>query len=104
MKRIELLLSFSALFLVCLLWQPVRRALSSVCRPSTSLSCRSTSAQEKGFFKDEGLDVQFVIFNAGSTNLQSLMGGDIQMMGSAFVETLGGRAAGYRRQKLLGHL
>jgi NitT/TauT family transport system substrate-binding protein len=35
------------------------------------------------------------MFNAGSTNLQSLMGGDIQMMGSAFVETLGGRAAGY---------
>ena len=52
-------------------------------------------AQEKGFFKDEALDVQFVMFNAGSTNLQSLMGGDIQMMGSAFVETLGGRAAGY---------
>ena len=52
-------------------------------------------AQEKGFFKDEGLDVQFVMFNAGSTNLQSLMGGDIQIMGSAFVETLGGRAAGF---------
>ncbi len=52
-------------------------------------------AQEKGLFKDEGLDVQFVMFNSGSTNLQSLMGGDIQMMGSAFVETLGGRAAGY---------
>jgi len=52
-------------------------------------------AQEKGFFKDEGLDVQFVMFNAGSTNLQALMGGDIQMMGSAFVETLGGRAAGF---------
>lgn len=51
--------------------------------------------QEKGFFKDEGLDVQFVMFNSGSTNLQSLMGGDIQMMGSAFVETLGGRAAGF---------
>lgn len=52
-------------------------------------------AQEKAFFKDEGLDVQFVMFNAGSTNLQSLMGGDVQMMGSAFVETLGGRAAGF---------
>jgi len=52
-------------------------------------------AQEKGFFKGEGLDVQFVMFNAGSTNLQSLMGGDIQMMGSAFVETLGGRSAGF---------
>jgi NitT/TauT family transport system substrate-binding protein len=52
-------------------------------------------AQEKGFFKDEGLDVLFVMFNAGSTNLQSLMGGDTQIMGSAFVETLGGRAAGF---------
>ncbi len=52
-------------------------------------------AQEKKFFKDEGLDVEFVMFNAGSTNLQALMGGDIQMMGSAFVETLGGRAAGF---------
>jgi NitT/TauT family transport system substrate-binding protein len=52
-------------------------------------------SQERGFFKDEGLDVVFVMFNAGSTNLQALMGGDVQMMGSAFVETLGGRAAGF---------
>lgn len=51
-------------------------------------------AQEKGFFKDEGLEVLFVMFNAGSTNLQALIGGDIQIMGSAFVETIGGRAAG----------
>ncbi len=51
-------------------------------------------AQDKGFFKQEGLDVLFVMFNAGSTNLQALIGGDIQIMGSAFVETIGGRAAG----------
>ena len=51
-------------------------------------------AQEKGFFKDAGLDVLLVMFNAGSTNLQALAGGDIQIMGSAFVETIGGRAAG----------
>jgi NitT/TauT family transport system substrate-binding protein len=50
--------------------------------------------QEKGFFKDEGLEVLFVMFNAGATNLQALVSGDIQMMGSAFVETVGGRAAG----------
>ena len=50
--------------------------------------------QEKGFFKDEGLEVLFVMFNAGSTNLQALIGGDVQIMGSAFVETIGGRAAG----------
>jgi NitT/TauT family transport system substrate-binding protein len=51
-------------------------------------------AQEKRFFKDEGVDVVFVMFNAGSTNLAALVGGDIQIMGSAFVETLAGRAAG----------
>ena len=52
-------------------------------------------AQERGFFKDEGLEVLFVMFNAGATNLQALIGGDIQIMGSAFVETIGGRAAGF---------
>src|SRR5918999_231073 len=51
-------------------------------------------SQEKGFFKDEGLEVLLVMFNAGATNLQALIGGDVQIMGSAFVETLGGRAAG----------
>jgi NitT/TauT family transport system substrate-binding protein len=50
--------------------------------------------EAKGFFKDEGLDVLLVLFNAGATNLQALIGGDVQIMGSAFVETLGGRAAG----------
>ncbi|OGP28679.1 MAG: hypothetical protein A2038_06920 [Deltaproteobacteria bacterium GWA2_57_13] len=51
-------------------------------------------AQEKGFFKEEGLEVLLVMFNAGATNLQALIGGDVQIMGSAFVETIGGRAAG----------
>jgi len=51
-------------------------------------------SQEKGFFKDEGLEVLLVMFNAGATNLQALIGGDVQIMGSAFVETIGGRAAG----------
>lgn len=50
--------------------------------------------EAKGFFKDEGLDVLLVLFNAGATNLQALIGGDVHIMGSAFVETVGGRAAG----------
>ena len=49
--------------------------------------------EDRGFFKDEGLDVLLVLFNAGATNLQALVGGDIQIMGSAFVETIGGRGA-----------
>jgi NitT/TauT family transport system substrate-binding protein len=52
------------------------------------------ATEARGFFKDEGLDVLLVLFNAGATNLQALIGGDIQIMGSAFVETIGGRAAG----------
>jgi len=50
--------------------------------------------QERGFFKDEGLDVLLVMFNAGNTNLQALAGGDIQIMASAVAETVLGRAAG----------
>ena len=51
-------------------------------------------SQEKGFFKDEGLEVLLVMFNAGNTNLQALVGGDIQIMGSAVAETVLGRASG----------
>ncbi|MGZ8486684.1 MAG: ABC transporter substrate-binding protein, partial [Candidatus Binatia bacterium] len=36
--------------------------------------------QDKGFFKDEGLDVLVVMFNAGATNLQAMIGGDVQVM------------------------
>src|SRR5262245_64723577 len=36
--------------------------------------------QDKGFFKDEGLDVLVVMFNAGANNLQALIGGDVQIM------------------------
>lgn len=49
---------------------------------------------EKGFFKEEGLEVLPVMFNAGVTNLQALIGGDVQIVGGAFVETIGVRAAG----------
>lgn len=51
-------------------------------------------SQEKGFFKEEGLEVLLVMFNAGNTNLQALAGGDIQIMGSAVAETVLGRASG----------
>jgi NitT/TauT family transport system substrate-binding protein len=51
-------------------------------------------AQEKGFFKDEGLDVLLVMFNAGNTNLQALVGGDVQIMAGAVAETVLGRSQG----------
>jgi ABC-type nitrate/sulfonate/bicarbonate transport system substrate-binding protein len=49
---------------------------------------------ENGFFKDEGLDIVPVMFNAGNTNLQALVGGDVQIMAGAVAETVLGRASG----------
>lgn len=50
--------------------------------------------QDKGFFKDEGLDVLVVMFNAGATNLQALLGGDVQIMAGGVPETVLARASG----------
>jgi NitT/TauT family transport system substrate-binding protein len=49
---------------------------------------------DKGFFKDEGLDVVPVMFNSGNTNLQAMVGGDVQIMAGAVAETVLGRAQG----------
>lgn len=50
--------------------------------------------QDKGFFKGEGLDVLVVMFNAGTTNLQALIGGDVQIMAGGVPETVVARASG----------
>jgi NitT/TauT family transport system substrate-binding protein len=50
--------------------------------------------QDKGFFKDEGLEVLVVMFNAGATNLQALIGGDVQIMAGGVPETVLARAKG----------
>jgi NitT/TauT family transport system substrate-binding protein len=83
------------IFLVCALTPANSSAKLVVGLSSVNVAFLPVYVTEaKGFFKDEGLDVLLVLFNAGATNLQALIGGDIQIMGSAFVETLGGRAAG----------
>src|SRR5262245_57479593 len=51
-------------------------------------------SQEKGFFKDAGLEVLPVMFNAGATNLQALIGGDVQIMAGGVPETVLARASG----------
>ena len=93
MRRIGLLMTLT---LVLLLVLPARSpAKIIVGLSSVNVAFLPVYATEaKGFFKDEGLDVLLVLFSAGATNLQALIGGDIQIMGSAFVETIGGRAAG----------
>jgi len=50
--------------------------------------------QDKGFFKDEGSDVLVVMFNAGATNLQAMIGGDVQIMAGGVPETVLARAGG----------
>jgi NitT/TauT family transport system substrate-binding protein len=50
--------------------------------------------KDKSFFKDEGLDVLIVMFNAGATNLQALIGGDVQIMAGGVPETVLARASG----------
>lgn len=91
MRRVRLLLFVLLLAFACPL---VTQAKIIVGLSSVNIAfLPAYVTQEKGFFKDEGLDVIFVMFNAGSTNLQALIGGDVQIMGSAFVETIGGRAA-----------
>lgn len=50
--------------------------------------------QDRGFFKDEGLDVLVVMFNAGATNLQAIIGGDVQIMAGGVPETVLARAGG----------
>ena len=49
---------------------------------------------DKGFFKDEGLDVLVVMFNAGATNLQAMIGGDVQIMAGGVPESVLARAGG----------
>lgn len=93
MKKKTLVLLMAAL-LLCLGWG-TSHAKIVVGLSSVNVAFLPVYVTEaKGFFKNEGLDVLLVLFNAGATNLQALIGGDVQIMGSAFVETIGGRAAG----------
>jgi NitT/TauT family transport system substrate-binding protein len=87
----------SLLLFVCVLLYPIGGQAQRIIVGLSSVNIAFLPmyvTQEKGFFKDEGLEVLPVMFNAGATNLQALIGGDVQIMGSAFVETIGGRAAG----------
>src|SRR5919106_5182951 len=93
MKRIGLLMTLTLFVLIALPQRSPAKIIVGLSSVNVAfLPVYVTEA--KHFFKDEGLDVLLVLFNAGATNLQALIGGDVQIMGSAFVETIGGRAAG----------
>jgi NitT/TauT family transport system substrate-binding protein len=45
-------------------------------------------AQRKGYFKDEGLDVQIAAFSGGSKALEALMGGSVDLVSGAYSHTI----------------
>ncbi len=53
-----------------------------------------TIAEQKGFFKDEGLNVQIVDFPGGAKALQALVGGSADMVSGAYEHTINMQAKG----------
>src|SRR6185436_14197876 len=77
------LAAVAMLVLSCVMFPPPSGAKIIVGLSSVNVAFLPVYVTEaKGFFKDEGLDVLLVLFNAGATNLQALIGGDVQIMGS----------------------
>jgi NitT/TauT family transport system substrate-binding protein len=53
-----------------------------------------TVAERKGFFKEEGLDVEINDFGGGARSLQSLIGGSVDMVTGAYEHTIRMQAKG----------
>lgn len=51
-------------------------------------------ADKKGYFKDEGLDVEFFTFKGGSENIRAMIGGQIDIASGGFNEPMDGQIAG----------
>src|SRR5271163_880021 len=47
-----------------------------------------TIADHKGYFKDEGLNVEISAFSGGSKALEALMGGSLDVVSGAYSNTL----------------
>jgi len=53
-----------------------------------------TIAERKGYFKDEGLDVQIVDFPGGAKSLEALIGGSADVVSGAYEHTINMQARG----------
>lgn len=53
-----------------------------------------TIAERKGYFKDEGLEVQFVDFPGGAKALQAMVGGSADVVSGAYEHTINMQARG----------
>jgi NitT/TauT family transport system substrate-binding protein len=88
---------FSLVLIVILSALPLKRADARIVVGVSTVNVAFLPiyvTQDKGFFKDEGLDVLAVMFNAGATNLQALIGGDVQIMAGGVPETVLARVSG----------
>jgi NitT/TauT family transport system substrate-binding protein len=53
-----------------------------------------TIAERKGYFKDEGLDVEILDFPGGAKALQALLGGSVDVVSGAYEHTISQQAKG----------
>lgn len=54
-----------------------------------------TIAERKGFFRDEGLDVQIIDFEGGAKALQAMLGGSLDIVSGAYEHTINMQARGW---------
>lgn len=55
-----------------------------------------TIAERKGYFKDEGLDVEMVEFEGGAKSLQALIGGSTDVVSGSYEHTISMQAKGQK--------
>ena len=60
-----------------------------------------TIAEQKGYFKDEGLDVEFLDFPGGAKALQALIGGSVDVVSGAYEHTISQQAKGQNIEALV---
>ena len=60
-----------------------------------------TIAERKGYFKDEGLDVEILDFPGGAQALQALLGGSVDVVSGAYEHTITQQAKGQNIEALV---
>ena len=59
-----------------------------------------TMAEQKGYFKAEGLDVEILDFPGGAKALQALLGGSVDIVSGAYEHTISQQAKGQNIEAL----
>src|SRR4051794_1063540 len=60
-----------------------------------------TIAEQKGFFKDEGVEVEILDFPGGAKALQALLGGSVDVVSGAYEHTISQQAKGQSIEALV---